>query len=310
VNSFGWRWCRKCQGLFFWGAPNPRLSLCPVSRELRVPVLHDGSQSPPFVVRVYEKGDENAELATGWRMCRKCNGLFWTRRGPGACPAGETHDGANSPVYSLRLGDGSPRRCPGWNPGFHAGWNWCRRCQGLFFADGGRGSCPAGGCHDGSQSSLHALRYDVAPPVTRWQWDNLPIDFGDARGLTGVIEKLVIRPNGTYTVVWNVSLAQAFRSTATDYNVTLVPGVVDCWNHLYPIKIPPVHVAGIAGSGPGRSPIPGQQEGTIDEIQDNWKDLSPGATALALASAKLDYVNFINSTVGILGLVVGVASLI
>jgi hypothetical protein len=234
-------------------------------------------------------------------MCRNCHGLFWTRRGPGACPGGKTHEAAGSDWFSLRLGDGSPKPLPGWNPGFHPGWKWCCRCQGLFFAvGGGRGLCPAGGDHDGSQSNFHALRYDVVAPVTRWQWDNLPIEFGNEIGVEGTIERLVIRPNGAFTVWVEAHFVGTY---AFDANVTVAPCVVDCWNRLYYLRLPPFHLAGLAGSGP--KSVPFQAEGTLDEIQDNWRDFSPGGWAKPLGSVKLDYVNLVNFFIGGLGLVLG-----
>ena len=36
-------------------------------------------------------------------------------------------------------------------------WRWCRKCQGLFFAEMGRGVCPAGGGHDPTGSANYSI---------------------------------------------------------------------------------------------------------------------------------------------------------
>ena len=38
------------------------------------------------------------------------------------------------------------------------GWRWCKKCEGMFFAEGeGKGTCPAGKEHDGSESGRYAM---------------------------------------------------------------------------------------------------------------------------------------------------------
>lgn len=44
-----------------------------------------------------------------------------------------------------------------------AGWRWCKKCEGLWFADGGetrKGKCAAGDGHDDADSGQYTLPHD------------------------------------------------------------------------------------------------------------------------------------------------------
>jgi hypothetical protein len=51
-------------------------------------------------------------------------------------------------------------------------WRWCSKCQGLAFAGGAQGSCPAGGAHDHSTSGHYRLFHNAAgaPGQSNWRW--------------------------------------------------------------------------------------------------------------------------------------------
>ncbi len=51
-------------------------------------------------------------------------------------------------------------------------WRWCSQCQGLAFAGGGSGACPAGGVHDHSSSGHYRLFHNAAgaPGQSNWRW--------------------------------------------------------------------------------------------------------------------------------------------
>jgi hypothetical protein len=123
-----WRWCKKCEGLFF--AYSSRRGVCPSgdTHEIGGGQYFLALEEPTF------RGQSN------WRWCSKCEGLFFAENGRlGKCPAGGTHTigGGN---YSLTLDD----------PGFlgQRSWRWCEVCEGLYFADGERrGKCPSGKSH-------------------------------------------------------------------------------------------------------------------------------------------------------------------
>jgi kumamolisin len=164
-----WRWCFKCQGLFYAGLWAPNLVPPPpihigaaVRREPDIPFppgplpntclggvcpadhqAHDASQSGPYaVVRGVGAGQQG-----GWRWCHKCQGLFFAgnpSQGPnqGVCPAdNQTHDGSQSVHYAAVLGED--------DAGQQGGWRLCHKCQGMFFGQNmSLGPCPAGGSHD------------------------------------------------------------------------------------------------------------------------------------------------------------------
>lgn len=83
-----WRWCKKCEGLFFTG--NGTNGVCPAGEK------HDPSESGQYAVQVAKEGGQS-----GWRRCKKCEGLFFVdgdRRG--TCPAGKEHDPLET-IYTL-----------------------------------------------------------------------------------------------------------------------------------------------------------------------------------------------------------------
>ena len=103
-----------------------------------------------------------------WRWCSKCQGLaFGGNPSPGACPAGGTHDHAESGNYRLLQNS--------WLTPGQDNWRWCSKCQGLVF--GGNpspGACPAGGTHDHAESENYALIQNSpgSIPLTQdnWRW--------------------------------------------------------------------------------------------------------------------------------------------
>ena len=151
----GWRWCSRCQGLFFGTNPG---STCPEGGE------HTSTGSGNYVLL------NNAQGAPGqanWRWCNKCQGLFF---GGGAasstCPEGGTHTSTGSGNYTLMQ-----RR-----PNLHqSNWRWCNKCQGLFFGGGAASStCPEGGTHSSTGSGNYRLIQNLAtaPGQHDWRWCN------------------------------------------------------------------------------------------------------------------------------------------
>jgi hypothetical protein len=139
VTQDDWRWCSRCEGLFFGGLAAQ--SLCPAGG------AHDASGSANYTLTLSPfPGQRN------WRWCGRCQGLFFAGdTSTGSCPAGGGHNYADSDDYSLASSPGSTGQ---------RNWRWCGRCQGLFFAgDTTSGTCPAGGGHDyaGSIDYLLAL---------------------------------------------------------------------------------------------------------------------------------------------------------
>ena len=138
-----WRWCHKCQGLFFAGGQS-FVGSCPAGGQ------HDKGGSGNYTLA------HNLPEAPGqpdWRWCHKCQGLFFAggQSFVGSCPAGGQHDKGGSGNYTLAH---NLPEAPG-----QPDWRWCHKCQGLFFAGGQSfvGSCPAGGQHDKGGSGNYTL---------------------------------------------------------------------------------------------------------------------------------------------------------
>jgi hypothetical protein len=86
-----WRWCHKCQALFFSG--NPSQGVCPSGGS------HDASQSGHYAMLF---GDQVPRTQGGWRWCQKCQGLFFSGNpAQGPCPAGGNHDSTQSGQYGV-----------------------------------------------------------------------------------------------------------------------------------------------------------------------------------------------------------------
>jgi hypothetical protein len=153
-----WRWCQKCQGMFFSGHPDQ--GNCPSGGK------HDGSASAKYLME-FGEGDSNTNPQGGWRFCRKCQGLFFHNLVPGEdigagvfsdCPAGGIHDGSmgfesgSSGHYMMEIGEGNGSTNP------QGGWRFCSKCHGLFFSENpDHGKCPSGGKHDGSKSANYIM---------------------------------------------------------------------------------------------------------------------------------------------------------
>ena len=105
-------------------------------------------------------------LQGSWSWCRKCEGLFYSGNPSfGVCPAdGQSHDPMQSGHYVVYLDAESLAAQGGTLGGLSAqqgGWRWCRKCQGMFFAENTQGVCPVDRqAHDSSQSGHYAIVLD------------------------------------------------------------------------------------------------------------------------------------------------------
>ncbi|MGV8989550.1 MAG: hypothetical protein ACOH2H_25355 [Cypionkella sp.] len=116
-----WRWCRKCQGLAFGGAPG----VCPKGG------AHDLSQSSDYVL-LANLPAAPAGFQPLWRWCNKCQGLAYGGGAPGPCPAGGQHNHSGSGDYALAINNAEAEGQPN--------WRWCSKCQGLAYAGGAVGA--------------------------------------------------------------------------------------------------------------------------------------------------------------------------
>ena len=143
-----WRWCHKCQGLFF-AANSGTSGVCPGGGP------HERGVSGNYTLA------HNApapDAQADWRWCHKCQGLFFGNNVPtvGVCPAGGPHERGISGNYALA--HDSPTAVG------QSDWRWCHKCQGLFFGNNVSvaGACPAGGHHERQQSGNYTLPHVAA----------------------------------------------------------------------------------------------------------------------------------------------------
>ena len=118
----GWKWCVKCQGLFY-GVDSAHVSAskCPAGSS------HSTSGSGTYIMFFLGSVIFLGDPQPGWKWCVRCQGLFY---GPDSahvsaskCPAGGSHtNGATDYVMFA----------PGGQPG-QTGWKYCSKCQGAFF---------------------------------------------------------------------------------------------------------------------------------------------------------------------------------
>jgi len=150
-----WRWCHKCQGLYFGGNPGP---VCPAAGPHEN--VGSGNYGLPHNVAA-----PDANLQSDWRWCNKCQGLFFGGGvGGSRCPAGGTHaapsqsgSGNYSLPHNVPNGYAFPADVPGPPSALQPDWRWCHKCQGLYFAGNPGAVCPAGGPHENVGSGNYSL---------------------------------------------------------------------------------------------------------------------------------------------------------
>jgi hypothetical protein len=146
-----WRWCDKCQGLFF--GPAVANSSCPTGGTHDPAALSgSGNYSLPHNVA------PDPTRQTDWRWCDKCQGLFF---GPNVtnsrCPTGATH----TPPEQSHSGNYSLPHNVAPDPSRQSDWRWCDKCQGLFFGPNVASSrCPTGATHTPPEQS-HSGNYSL-----------------------------------------------------------------------------------------------------------------------------------------------------
>ena len=116
----GWRWCKKCQSLFF---SEGSTSICPAGSQ------HDGSESAFYVLDFISSFSETLSLVVdnksqdGWRWCKKCQGFFFGKNEAlSNCPAGSKHSTEGSGNYVLLTNQSTARQVV-MSPS-HGGFSW------------------------------------------------------------------------------------------------------------------------------------------------------------------------------------------
>jgi hypothetical protein len=103
----------------------------------------------------YTVADTSYTEQGGWAWCSKCQGSFYAYNATtGVCPAGGKHGESESYFYVMLYNP------TGSMTDAQENWNWCGKCQGMFYGPEQSASvCPAGGNHDGSGSYNYVLLY-------------------------------------------------------------------------------------------------------------------------------------------------------
>lgn len=135
-----WRWCHKCEGLWFNG--HATKGVCPAGG------VHELTGSGNYaLIDTFPGGARQ----TNWRWCSKCEGLWFAGNvGKGPCPAGGDHTQAGSGDYAIVHNTPS---VPEQND-----WRWCTKCQGMWFnGHVTKGVCKAGGAHSSAGSGDYRI---------------------------------------------------------------------------------------------------------------------------------------------------------
>jgi hypothetical protein len=155
VGQNFWRWCSNCSGLVY-----AETAVCPAGG------VHSEDGSSDYALYTSASagaaaaGVPIANFQTGWRWCKKCQGLAFAA---GFCIAGGSHDLSGSQDYAL-VHDASV-------PGGQDQWSWCGQCQGLWFGGGGGwGTCPYGAAHRNDGFNYNLISPGGAPPSTQNKW--------------------------------------------------------------------------------------------------------------------------------------------
>jgi hypothetical protein len=91
----------------------------------------------------------NAPGQKGWRLCSRCQGLFFGGNAGSVCPSAAGGHVAASGDYVLLP---YKLNAPG-----QSGWKWCGKCQELYFSRTAGSTCPSGGQHATPGAGHYAL---------------------------------------------------------------------------------------------------------------------------------------------------------
>ena len=266
-NQTGWRWCKKCQGLFFSG--NPDQGSCPSGGK------HDGSASAKYLMQ-FGEGAGNTNPQGGWRWCGKCQGLFFSGLVSGEdigagifsdCPAGGVHAGSfgipsqfGSAHYVMEFGQGAGNTNP------QGGWRFCRKCHGLFFSGNpDQGNCPSKGKHDGSKSGPYVLHIEQDLPALP---ESVTLHSGDiTTGLSiGGFANLFMDHGGNFTFNGHMHDSGALGIDFVLTFVAITPSG---------IAVTAQHSGHTAGTfTPGSRDDDWTIPGFNDQIRDKWPEVS------------------------------------
>jgi hypothetical protein len=149
-----WRWCNKCECLFFAGTPGQR-GLCAGGGSHAGPEVTGSSNYQSIIGLDPSWPTARPETQFGWSWCNRCMTMAYASNGPGWCPGSGRHDHRGSAIYRVPS--------PGFDfegfSGLQPGWRWCNKCQALAYGRSEPGWCSYDGRHDHTGSSFYLLFY-------------------------------------------------------------------------------------------------------------------------------------------------------
>lgn len=142
-----WLWCQYCEGLYNWGSSSG-FGVCYGNNY----GIHSVAPSYDYTVKETSGGGGGQ---SGWYFCSQCCLLHYGSGSVGWCAigGGAHHVSAGSYNYMVEYtgsNDGA---------GGQDRWRHCINCQGLWYDNGGVGSCPGFGGHNPGGSYDYKLRY-------------------------------------------------------------------------------------------------------------------------------------------------------
>ncbi|WP_229739450.1 hypothetical protein [Nocardia rhizosphaerihabitans] len=217
-----WRWCRKCQGLFFGGRPGSR---CPAGG------AHERAGSSNYSL-AFDLPATNG-WQSDWRWCNKCQGLFFGGRPDPSCPAGGVHERAGSSNYSLRQASVIVDRMALPNSGDEWGSEdvYMLTFRGSVPADGGVNSetqftVRGPGAYWNNFTNGDVRNRDIA--IAAYEPDSLYIvSLIEEDGERDVTEEIESAYRTGLDVVWTAALARTVGQSINDRIEVLASAVIE-----------------------------------------------------------------------------------
>jgi hypothetical protein len=137
-----WRFCNKCDGLFYDGSSQK--GICPSG---------GGHVSQGFNFELPFNTAAEHDTQKDWRFCNKCNGMFYDGYPQkGSCPSGSGHVSQGNNFVLHHDTAASKMAQPD--------WRFCNKCNGMFYNGySQKGRCPAGAGHV-AQGNNFVLTHD------------------------------------------------------------------------------------------------------------------------------------------------------
>jgi hypothetical protein len=267
-----WRFCDKCNCMFFNGAPTK--GRCAGGG------AHEG-QGFNFKLP-YGNLPETAKAQAQWRFCDKCFSMFYNGgKDKGHCPAGGGH---NAQGFLFRLPhDINP---DGSNQG---SWRFCSKCSAMFY-DGapGKGHCAGGGAHT-AQGFQFVLPHGPTSQNLEEEHFSQTITTPSGTALGGKVD-LTLRSDGSFKAHFHMH-----DSGVPDYKF-LVRAVFLASNGMAFALQHSGHVEGTESTKLTRGPHRNDEkdiEGTNRLIKDHWSSIKSGKLAVSKEYAATGLVGFV-----------------